>query len=95
MKWMLLFVLHVERDRAVFETDPKISINKWFSASRSKYTSVAPPQPIVTGVVSKCKRVQLPKNIINQQMFNFLLARNSGRTVYKPMFSMEVSPNGI
>ena len=33
MKWMLLFVLHVERDRAVFETDPKISINKWFSGS--------------------------------------------------------------
>ena len=53
MKWMLLFVLHVERDRAVFETDPKISINKWFSASRSKQTSVAILKLIVTGVVSK------------------------------------------
>ena len=75
MKWMLLFVSQVERDRAVFESDPRIGL----LISGSVRHAPTKPTLTVTGVVSKWKRVQLPENIINQQMFNFLLARNFDR----------------
>lgn len=38
MKWMLLFVLQVERDRAVFETDAKVGQCVTLQLNQRRYT---------------------------------------------------------